>query len=85
MVEITPTLPLFFNLHNTSHSGPLTSFLATRDCNIFVDPKIEKIAETRWHSKWCFMKGGGSKGCKAPQVYENRSDQGPDSHFEADF
>ncbi|GAA0148276.1 hypothetical protein LIER_07765 [Lithospermum erythrorhizon] len=31
---------------------------ATRGCNIFTDPKIENIAETRWYSKWCFMKGG---------------------------
>ncbi|GAA0159347.1 hypothetical protein LIER_38850 [Lithospermum erythrorhizon] len=55
MVEINPTLPLLFN---TSHSGPLTSFPSTRGCNIFANPKIEKIAEARWHSKWCFMKGG---------------------------
>ncbi|GAA0142315.1 hypothetical protein LIER_03245 [Lithospermum erythrorhizon] len=58
MVSITPTVSLFFNLHNISHSGPLTSFPAARGYNIFADPKIEKISETRWHSKWCFMKGG---------------------------
>ncbi|GAA0159501.1 hypothetical protein LIER_38882 [Lithospermum erythrorhizon] len=58
MAETYPTIPLFFNMHNTSHSGPLTYFPAARGWNIFADPKIEKISETRWHSKWCFMRGG---------------------------
>ncbi|GAA0171686.1 hypothetical protein LIER_25662 [Lithospermum erythrorhizon] len=58
MAEINPTAALFFNMNNTSHSRPLTTFPAACYFNIFADPKIKKIAETRWHSKWCFMRGG---------------------------
>ncbi|GAA0163644.1 hypothetical protein LIER_19458 [Lithospermum erythrorhizon] len=43
---------------NVSHSGWLTSFLSKRNWNIFADPKIDKIVEDLWHSKWCFVKGG---------------------------
>ncbi|GAA0141086.1 hypothetical protein LIER_02311 [Lithospermum erythrorhizon] len=43
-------VPLFFNMHTTSHSGPLTSFPAARNYNIFDDPKIDKVTEARWHS-----------------------------------
>ncbi|GAA0176063.1 hypothetical protein LIER_29122 [Lithospermum erythrorhizon] len=58
MAEINTTVSLFFNMHTTSHSGPLTSFPTARNCNIFADPKLHKVAELRWRSKWCFMKGG---------------------------
>ncbi|GAA0146327.1 hypothetical protein LIER_06312 [Lithospermum erythrorhizon] len=30
MAKINPTVPIFFNMHTTSHSGPLTSFPAAR-------------------------------------------------------
>ncbi|GAA0169866.1 hypothetical protein LIER_24249 [Lithospermum erythrorhizon] len=58
MAEINPTLPRFFNMHTTSYSGLLTSFSAARYYNIFADPKPDKVVEGRWHSKWCFMRGG---------------------------
>ncbi|GAA0149946.1 transporter [Lithospermum erythrorhizon] len=45
MAEINNTLPLFFNMDNTSHSGPLTSFPSANDCKIFADLKPEKIVE----------------------------------------
>ncbi|GAA0161019.1 hypothetical protein LIER_17436 [Lithospermum erythrorhizon] len=60
MVEINPTLPLFINMHNTSHSGPLTSFPSAQSCKNFVDHKPDKVAEGRWHTKWYFLKEGMS-------------------------
>ncbi|GAA0146339.1 hypothetical protein LIER_06321 [Lithospermum erythrorhizon] len=60
MAEINPTLPLFFNMHNTLHFGPLTSFPSAKDCKIFVEFKPEKIDEGRWHTKWWYMRGGMS-------------------------
>ncbi|GAA0152892.1 hypothetical protein LIER_11257 [Lithospermum erythrorhizon] len=60
MAEINPTLPLFLNMHTTSHSGTLASFPAARYRNIFANPKPDKVVEGRWHSKWCFMRGGMS-------------------------
>ncbi|GAA0159805.1 hypothetical protein LIER_16504 [Lithospermum erythrorhizon] len=32
-------------MHNTSHSGYLTSFSAAKGCNIFVPKKLGKVAE----------------------------------------
>ncbi|GAA0174499.1 hypothetical protein LIER_27881 [Lithospermum erythrorhizon] len=58
MAEIAATIPLFFNMHNTSHSGPLTSFPSTKDYNIFAKLKPEKIDEDRWHTKWYYVRGG---------------------------
>ncbi|GAA0176179.1 hypothetical protein LIER_29220 [Lithospermum erythrorhizon] len=60
MVEINPTLPLFFNMHNTSHFGPLTSFPTAQSCKKFADHKPNKVTEGRWHTKWCFLKEGMS-------------------------
>ncbi|GAA0145465.1 hypothetical protein LIER_42861 [Lithospermum erythrorhizon] len=52
MAEINPTLPIFFNMHTTSHSGPLTSFPAARYCNIFADPKPNKVTVGRGGPHW---------------------------------
>ncbi|GAA0174216.1 hypothetical protein LIER_27657 [Lithospermum erythrorhizon] len=48
---------IFFSCHNVSHSGWLTSLPAKRSWNNFADPKIDKVVEDRWHSKWFFVKG----------------------------
>ncbi|GAA0172775.1 hypothetical protein LIER_26531 [Lithospermum erythrorhizon] len=45
MAEITPLLALFFTMHKTSHSGPLTSFDSTEHCNFLVDKKSDKVVE----------------------------------------
>ncbi|GAA0164278.1 hypothetical protein LIER_19954 [Lithospermum erythrorhizon] len=58
MANIEPNLPLFFNMHSTSHSGYLTSFSSLSDYNIFVEDKPDKVSEGRWHSKWCYILGG---------------------------
>ncbi|GAA0168773.1 hypothetical protein LIER_40634 [Lithospermum erythrorhizon] len=50
MENVEPNLPLLFNMHNTSHSGFLTSFSFLSDYNIFVEDKPDKISEGRWHS-----------------------------------
>ncbi|GAA0164573.1 hypothetical protein LIER_20172 [Lithospermum erythrorhizon] len=60
MAEINPSLPLFFNMHNTSHSGPLTSFPSAQSCKIFTDHRPDKVVDGRWHTKWCFLKDGMS-------------------------
>ncbi|GAA0185912.1 hypothetical protein LIER_33200 [Lithospermum erythrorhizon] len=57
MAEVEPNLPLFFNMHCTSHSGCLTSFSSLSDYNIFVEDKPDKVVDSRWHSKWCYILG----------------------------
>ncbi|GAA0176532.1 hypothetical protein LIER_29506 [Lithospermum erythrorhizon] len=67
IAKIELTLPLFFNMHNTSHSGPLTSFSSAKDCKIFVKWKPDKVAEGRCHKKWCYVRGGMSE--ETPKVW----------------
>ncbi|GAA0152330.1 hypothetical protein LIER_10840 [Lithospermum erythrorhizon] len=43
MTDIKPNLPLFFNMHSTSHSGLLTSFSSLSDYNIFVEDKSDMV------------------------------------------
>ncbi|GAA0154238.1 hypothetical protein LIER_37830 [Lithospermum erythrorhizon] len=57
MDEIEPTISLFFNMDNTSDSGPLTYFPSAKDCKIFAKHKPEKIVEGRWHKKWRYVRG----------------------------
>ncbi|GAA0161701.1 hypothetical protein LIER_17955 [Lithospermum erythrorhizon] len=45
MANIEPNLPLFFNMHSTSHSSPLTSFSSLSEYNIFVEDKPDKVEE----------------------------------------
>ncbi|GAA0146344.1 hypothetical protein LIER_06325 [Lithospermum erythrorhizon] len=56
MAEINPTLPIFFNMHNTSHSGPFTFFPSAQSCKIFADHKPDKVDKGLWHTQWCFLK-----------------------------
>ncbi|GAA0167141.1 hypothetical protein LIER_22139 [Lithospermum erythrorhizon] len=38
--------------------GILTSLSHAKGWNIFMDGKPGKVVESRWHSLWCFLKGG---------------------------
>ncbi|GAA0183323.1 hypothetical protein LIER_30751 [Lithospermum erythrorhizon] len=67
MENMESTLPLFFNLHSTSHSGFLTSFSSLFDYNIFVEDKPDKVSEGRQHSKWCYVLGGMD--ARVPRVW----------------
>ncbi|GAA0168403.1 hypothetical protein LIER_23127 [Lithospermum erythrorhizon] len=45
MANVEPNLPFFFNMHSTSHSGPLTSFSSLSEYYIFVEDKPDKVGE----------------------------------------